>query len=254
VVVMAPSSPADCFETVLDAARIALQHMVPVLVLSDNYIANGAEPWQLPAVEDLKPIEINHPEALPGDETFQPFSRDERLVRPWALVGTPGLEHRIGGLEKEDVSGNISYGAENHGLMTDMRRRKVENLASSIPPVAVEGDPEGDLLVLGWGSTHGAITSAVENAQAAGTSVSAAYLRYLNPFPANLGEILSSFNKVLIPELNTGQLLMLIRSRYLVYARGLNKVRGQNFLIHEIEDAITGMLAGDWGERLIVAP
>jgi len=135
-----------------------------------------------------------------------------------------------------------------------MRRRKVENLASTIPPLEVEGGPEGDLLVLGWGSTHGAITSAVESARSAGKSVSAANLRYINPFPANLGEILSSFKKVLIPELNTGQLLLLIRSRYLVDARGLNKVRGQNFLIHEIEDAITGMLAGDWGERLIVAP
>jgi 2-oxoglutarate ferredoxin oxidoreductase subunit alpha len=254
MVIMAASSPADCFDTVLEATRIALQHMVPVLVLSDNYIANGAEPWRLPAVEDLKPIEIHHPAALTDGETFEPFTRDENLVRPWALLGTPGLEHRIGGLEKEDISGNISYSAENHGRMTKLRRRKVERLAHIIPPLKVEGDAQGDLLVLGWGSTHGAITSAVTTARAAGKRVSSVHLRHINPFAANLAEILASFDKILIPEMNCGQLLMLIRSRYLVDARGLTKVRGQNFLIHEIEDAITGMLAGDWGERLSVSP
>jgi len=264
VVIVAPRSPGDCFRTAIEAVRIATQHMVPVLLLSDGYIGNGAEPWRIPDPADLEKIELA---ALPsldgggdgdgdgeGNGKFRPYQRDENLVRPWAAPGQAGYEHRIGGLEKADGTGDVCYLPENHQQMTEIRRDKVARLAERLPALEVEGDSTGDLLVLGWGGTYGAITSAVASAGEKGARVSAAHLRYLNPMPKNLGEVLAGFEKVLIPELNTGQLRMLIRAKYLVDARGLNKVQGQPFLIGEIEQAIELMLSGDWGENEFLTP
>jgi len=249
LVVLAARSPADCFDTTVEAARIALQHMVPVVVLSDSYLANGAEPWRVPDPDDLDPIPITHPAATDERGDFEPYRRDERLVRPWAVPGTPGLEHRLGGLEKSDGKGDVSYTAENHQRMTELRVQKIERIAERIPPTTIEGRPDASLMVLGWGGTYGAITTAVQRAQQQGKSVSAVHLRHLNPLPADLGEILRGFGQVLIPELNTGQLRSLIRARYLVDARGLNKVQGRGFLVEELEQGIDLMLSGDWGDR-----
>jgi 2-oxoglutarate ferredoxin oxidoreductase subunit alpha len=246
-VVLAPQSPADCFDIALEAVRIALTSMSPVMILSDGYIANGAEPWRLPDVASLDPITVAHPAPIDDDEAdFQPYERDDNLARPWAIPGTKGLEHRIGGLEKANVTGNVSYDPDNHQLMTDLRRDKVARVAQSLPPIEVQGDAAGDLLVLGWGGTFGAITTAVENARSNGMRVSAAHLRYLNPMPSNLGEVVANYRHVLVPELNTGQLRMLIRAKYLVDARGLNKVQGRPFLVEEIERAIELLVGGGW--------
>ena len=245
LVVIAAQSPSDCFDMAIEAVRIATTHMVPVILMSDGYIANGAEPWRIPDPNKLKKIEIHHPQARPQTNEappYHPYERDDRLVRPWAIPGTEGLEHRLGGLEKENVTGNVSYSTENHQLMTDLRRRKVEKVADDIPLLKTEGPDHGDLLVLGWGGTYGAITTAAINMRAKGLSVSAAHLRYLNPMPKNLGDLIGQFKKVLIPELNTGQLRLLIRARFLVDAKGLNKVAGQPFLVNEIEQAIQAML------------
>ena len=236
VAVVAPSSPGDCFMMAIEAFRLAIQHMVPVLFLSDGYLANSSEPWRIPDLDDLPRIPVRF--ASEGD-SFKPYARDpETLARPWAPPGTPGLEHRIGGLEKSDIEGNVSYSAENHDKMVRFRAEKVARIANDIPDVEVVGDHEGELLVLGWGSTQGAILSAVQRARARGLSVSCAHLRYLNPFPPNLANVLSRFDKVLIPELNLGQLRMLIRSRYMVDAAGLNVVTGRPFKIHDIEQRI----------------
>ena len=251
VVVIAPQSPADCFDIAIEAARIALQHMVAVVILSDGYVANGAEPWRIPDPDTLDRIEVHH---ATEPETFEVYGRDENFVRPWAIPGTPGLEHRIGGLEKAHRSGNVSYDPDNHQAMTEFRRKKVEKVVDTIPPIEPHGDRSGELLVLGWGGTYGSIVTAVDRARAKGNSVSAAHLRYLNPMPGNLGDVLKRFKRVLIPELNTGQLRMLIRSRFLVDARGLNKVQGKPFLIEEIEQAIDLMLGGDWGAHESIAP
>jgi len=202
--VLACRSPADCFDVVLEAWRIAVRYMVPVIVLSDGYIANGAEPWRIPRFEDLPRIPVEHPGPSLDDEPFLPYLRDERLSRPWALPGTPGLEHRIGGLEKQQVTGNVSYDAENHEFMVKLRAQKVENIAMDIPLQEVYGPQAGELLVLSWGGTYGACVTAVEQCQAEGLSVAHAQLRYLNPFPANLGEVLENFDRVLIPEWNMG--------------------------------------------------
>jgi 2-oxoglutarate ferredoxin oxidoreductase subunit alpha len=245
LVVIAPQSPSDCFDIAIEAIRLATTHMVPVILLSDGYIANGAEPWRIPDPSTLQKFEIHHPAGFSRakeDPAFHPYERDEHLVRPWAIPGTEGLEHRIGGLEKENVTGAVAYGPENHQLMTDLRQQKVERVANDIPLLKTEGPDTGDLLVLGWGGTYGAITTAAINLRAKGMSVSSAHLRYLNPMPKNLGDVLKGFKKVLIPELNTGQLSFLIRSKYLVDAKGLNKVAGQPFLVDEIEQAITMML------------
>jgi 2-oxoglutarate/2-oxoacid ferredoxin oxidoreductase subunit alpha len=226
--VIAASTPSDCFDAVYEAVRIAVQHMTPVIFLSDGYIANGAEPWKFPRSADLSPIEVQFKTELQaGEEKFQPYLRDEKLVRPWAIPGTPGLEHRIGGLEKQDVTGNVSYDPENHQLMVKIREEKVARIADHIPPQRLDSGPEkGDLLVLGWGSTYGAIKSAAAELQRDGFAVAHAHLRYLRPFPANLGEIIRNFKTVLIPEINNGQLIKIIRDQFLVDAKGYHKIMG----------------------------
>jgi 2-oxoglutarate ferredoxin oxidoreductase subunit alpha len=230
--VLAAQSPADCFDIVLEATRIATRYMVPVIVLSDGYIANGSEPWLLPEVEDLPDLRIDfHTEV----EDFAPYSRDpETLARPWAVPGTPGLEHRLGGLEKHDVTGNVSYDPHNHEKMTRLRAEKVERIARTIPDVEVDGPPTGDLLILGWGSTYGAIAAAVNTGRDEGLSLSRVHLRHLNPFPPNLGEVLAGFKRVLIPEMNDGQLALLIRARFLVDVISFSKVQGKPFFRSEI--------------------
>jgi 2-oxoglutarate ferredoxin oxidoreductase subunit alpha len=239
--IVAPATPGDCFTMAIEAARIATTHMVPVIFLSDGYLANGAEPWRLPKVEDLPQFPVTF---RTDPEGFQPYKRDpETLARPWAIPGTPGLEHRIGGLETEDVTGNVSYDPKNHEFMIKVRAEKVERIANDIPDLEVVGDPEGgDLLVLGWGSTFGAIDQAVARVRSRGGKVSAAHLRYLNPFPSNLGDVLGKFQKVLVPEMNLGQLNLLLRARFLVDSVGLNKVQGQPFKINEIEKKIEELL------------
>ena len=226
--VVSASTPSDCFDAVYEAVRIAVQHMTPVIFLSDGYIANGAEPWKFPKSADLAPIEVKFKTELgPEETTFQPYLRDEKLVRPWAIPGTPGLEHRVGGLEKQNITGNVSYDPENHQLMVKIREEKVARIADHIAPQTLDSGPEkGDMLVLGWGSTYGAIKSAAAELQKEGYAVSHAHLRHLRPFPANLGEILRSFKHVLIPEINNGQLIRIIRDQYLVNAVGYNKVMG----------------------------
>ncbi|MCU0711187.1 MAG: 2-oxoacid:acceptor oxidoreductase subunit alpha [Pirellula sp.] len=237
--VLAAQSPADCFEIVQEAWMLATKLMLPVIVLSDGYIANGAEPWAIPNVADLSPIEIKHPQSSNNpDGAFRPYHRDELLARPWAIPGTPGLMHRVGGIEKEDGTGNISYDPENHQKMVNIRAQKVANAAKLLPPQKVIGPQSGELLVLSWGGTYGACLTATQQAQAEGRSVALAHIRYMNPFPSNLGEIISRYEKVLIPELNMGQLRMLIRNRYLVDAIGFNKVKGKPFAVSELTEKI----------------
>ncbi|MFQ5797177.1 MAG: 2-oxoacid:acceptor oxidoreductase subunit alpha [Bacteroidota bacterium] len=234
--VVAAASPADCFNMAFEAARIAIQYMTPVIFLSDGYIANGSEPWLIPDVDALPDIS---PKFRTDPEGFYPYVRNEKtLARPWAIPGTPGLEHRIGGLEKQHITGNVSYDPENHEFMVRLRAEKVERIANDIPLAEVGGDGEGDLLVVGWGGTYGAIRTAVTNKRAAGRSVSHLHLRYLNPFPRNLGEILYRFKNVLVPELNLGQLGKILRTKYLVPALTLSKVQGQPFAASEIERKI----------------
>jgi 2-oxoglutarate ferredoxin oxidoreductase subunit alpha len=242
--VVAASTPSDCFEAVYEAVRIAVQHMTPVIFLSDGYIANGAEPWRFPMSDDLKPIEVRFKKGLNSDEEkFQPYSRDEKLVRPWAVPGTKGLEHRIGGLEKEDITGNVSYDPENHQHMVKLRQEKVDRIADYIPLQTLDSGPEqGDVLVLGWGSTYGAIKSAVAELQAQGRAVSHAHLRYVRPFPKNLGSILHNFRQVLIPEINNGQLIKIIREQFLIDAKGYNKIKGTPITRSELVAAIGELL------------
>ncbi|MBL0882189.1 MAG: 2-oxoacid:acceptor oxidoreductase subunit alpha [Chitinophagaceae bacterium] len=242
--VIASSTPSDCFDVAYEAVRIAVQHMTPVILLSDGYIANGAEPWRFPTSADLKPIEITFKKGLSEDEEkFMPYKRDEKLVRPWAVPGTPGLEHRIGGLEKQDVTGNVNYEPENHQHMVNTRQAKVDKIADYIPLQTLDSGPEkGKVLVLGWGSTYGAIKSAVQELQAEGHAVSHAHIRYLRPFPKNLGEIIGNFEKILIPEINNGQLIKIIRDQYLVDAKGYNKVMGVPITKGELVDAVRKML------------
>ncbi len=226
--VVSASTPSDCFEAVFEAARIALQHMTPVMFLSDGYIANGAEPWMFPQSDDLPSINVAFKKGLDeGEERFKPYLRDEKLVRPWAVPGTKGLEHRIGGLEKQDITGNVSYDPDNHEHMVKTRQAKVDLIANYIPEQKIDtGAQKGKVLVLGWGSTYGAIKSAVMELMAEGHAVSHAHLRYMRPFPRNLGEILTSFDTVLIPEINNGQLIKIIRDVYFVDAKGYNKIKG----------------------------
>lgn len=242
--VIASSTPSDCFDVAYEAVRIAVQHMTPVILLSDGYIANGAEPWRFPTSADLKPIDISFKKGLAeGEEKFMPYKRDEKLVRPWAVPGTPGLEHRIGGLEKQDVTGNVNYEPENHQHMVNTRQAKVDKIADYIPLQTLDSGPEkGKVLVLGWGSTYGAIKSAVQELQADGHAVSHAHIRYLRPFPKNLEEIIGNFEKVLIPEINNGQLIKIIRDQYLVDAKGYNKVMGVPITKGELVDAVRKML------------
>ncbi len=236
--ILAPQSPADCFDIAIEAWSIATECMCPVIILSDGYIANGSEPWRIPKLAELPKITINHPEGADPDEPFMPYARDEYLARPWAIPGTPGLEHRVGGLEKEDVTGNVSYDPANHQHMTNTRAAKVKKIAARIPPQQVMGPEQGDLLVVSWGGTYGSCHTAVRRCQDAGHSVAHTHLRYLNPMPANLGDILKSYRKVLVPELNTGQLRMLLRAEYLVDCQGINKVQGKPFSVNELVVAI----------------
>ncbi|HLU53683.1 MAG TPA: 2-oxoacid:acceptor oxidoreductase subunit alpha [Acidimicrobiia bacterium] len=243
--VLAVASPSDAFDTAIEAARIALKYMTPVLLLSDNHIANGSEPWRLPDVEELPDISVPFATLANSEKGFLPYLRDfDTFSRPWAIPGTPGLEHRIGGLEKEANTGNVSYDPDNHQLMTDSRAWKVANIANDIPPVTVDqaGEEPGALLILGWGSTYGAIKAAVRRARNSGLSVDQAHLRHLNPFPANLGEVLGRYQRILIPELNSGHLLRLVRAEYLIPAVGLNKVAGEPFQVAEIESRINEIL------------
>ena len=226
--VLAAHSPSDCFETVIEACRIALRHIIPVIVLSDGYIANGAEPWKFPKADDIAPIDVSFKKQLAeGEDEFLPYQRDENLARPWVLPGTPGLAHRVGGLEKEDQTGNVSYNPANHEFMVKTRAARVEKIADFIPDLEVDMGPDnGELLVLGWGSTYGVIRSAVNIMLEEGHKVSHAHLRYLNPFPKNLPDIMNNFKQILIPEMNNGQLAKLIREKYLIEPAQYNKIQG----------------------------
>ncbi|HEX6044867.1 MAG TPA: 2-oxoacid:acceptor oxidoreductase subunit alpha, partial [Pyrinomonadaceae bacterium] len=231
-IVLAPATPADCFHMAIEAVRLAFRYMSPVFYLSDGYLANGAEPWAIPPIDQLPKIEVKfHTDPT----TFMPYARDEvTLARPFALPGTPGLEHRIGGIEKQHITGNVNYDPENHHLMVKLRQEKIDRAVQDIPLLEVTGEQTGKVLVLGWGSTFGSISSAVEKMQREGKSVSSAHLRYLNPFPRNLGEVLAGFETVIVPEMNLGQLCTMIRARYLVDAVPFSKVKGRPFQIREI--------------------
>jgi len=242
--VLASSSPADCFDVALEAFRIATEFMTPVVVLTDGYLGNGAEPWQIPEIESLPKFDIKHPTGPNEAGDFEPYRRNERLVRPWAIPGTPGLEHRIGGLEKADITGDVCYEPDNHERMVMVREQKIANIAETIPPLKILGEESGELLIVGWGSTYGAIRTAVERCQNKGMSVSSVHLRHLDPLPKDLGGILKRFKQVLVPEINRGQLVSRLRDRYLVDAQGYHKVQGAPFLIREVESKIEELLNG----------
>ena len=245
--VIASSTPSDCFEVAFEAARISVQHMTPVILLSDGYIANGSEPWKFPQSKDLPEIKVNFKKGLDeGEEKLMPYKRDEKLVRPWAIPGTPGLEHRIGGLEKQDGTGNVNYEPENHQHMVKTRQAKVDKIADHIPSQKLDSGPEkGKLLILGWGSTYGAIKSAVSELHLEGYSVAHAHIRYLRPFPKNLGDIIKNYDRVLIPEINNGQLIKIIRDVYFVDALGYNKIMGvpitKTELVMKVKELMGGM-------------
>jgi 2-oxoglutarate ferredoxin oxidoreductase subunit alpha len=231
-IVIAPATPADCFHMAIEAVRLAFKYMSPVFYLSDGYLANGAEPWAIPEIASLPKIEVKFAN---DPANFMPYSRDpETLARPYALPGTPGLEHRIGGIEKQHITGNVNYDPENHHLMVRLRQEKVDRVVNDIPLIEVAGEKTGKVLVLGWGSTYGSISTAVDRMQREGKSVSAAHLRHLNPFPKNLGEVLAGFETVIIPEMNLGQLCTMVRAKYLVDAVAFSKVKGRPFQIREI--------------------
>ncbi len=242
--VISASTPSDCFSAAYEAVRISVQHMTPVILLSDGYIANGAEPWKFPKAADLPEIEVKFKTELGHqEEKFQPYLRDEKLVRPWAIPGTAGLEHRIGGIEKQNITGNVSYDPDNHQLMVKIREEKVNKIADYIPEQKLDSGPEkGKLLVLGWGSTYGAIKSAVHELLQEGYEVAHAHLRYVRPFPKNLGEILNNYDQVLIPEINNGQLIKIIRDKYLIDARGYNKIMGVPITKGELIEVIKKMI------------
>jgi 2-oxoglutarate ferredoxin oxidoreductase subunit alpha len=231
-IVVAPATPADCFQMAIEAVRLAFKYMCPVFYLSDGYLANGAEPWAIPEVDELPKIDVQF---ATDPSTFMPYARyPETLARPFAIPGTPGLEHRIGGIEKQHITGNVNYDPENHHLMVKLRQEKIDRAANDVPLLEVNGPTSGKVLVLGWGSTYGSVSSAVEKLQREGKSVSSAHLRYLNPFPKNLGDILASFETVIVPEMNLGQLCTMIRAKYLVDAIPFSKVKGRPFQIREI--------------------
>lgn len=243
--IIAPQTPGDCFWAIQEALRMAVEFMTPVLLLSDGYIANGAEPWSVPKAADIKPIVANFITEFNAENEYLPYLRDENLVRPWAKPGTTGLEHRVGGLEKADVTGNVEYSPSNHQHMSDTRERKIQGIANFIPELEVDGPESGDLLVLSWGGTFGSVRTAVHQCQTDGQSVAHVHLRHLNPFPRNLQQIIGNFRKVLIPELNLGQLSMIIRSRFLVDAIPFNKIQGKPFKVREVANKIKEVLAGE---------
>jgi len=242
--IIASNSPSDCFDAAFEAVRIAIEHMTPVILLSDGYVANGAEPWRFPQTKDLKNIQVVFKKELAADEEkFLPYKRDEKLTRPWALPGTPGLEHRIGGIEKEDITGNISYDPDNHQHMVKTREAKVNAIADYIPLQTLESGPEkGDVLVLGWGSTKGSIKSAVSTLQTQGYSVAHAHIKYVRPFPKNLATLLANYKRILIPEINNGQLVKIIRDQFLVDAVAFNKIKGTPITSQELVEAIKALL------------
>lgn len=241
VPVIAAATPSDCFDMAFEAVRIAAQHMIPVFLLSDGYIANGAEPWCFPQSKNLPEIKIDFAKAT--EEKFMPYARDEKLSRPWAVPGTPGLEHRIGGLEKQHITGNISYDAHNHEFMVKLRQEKVDKIADDIPLQTIDNGPQkGDVLIIGWGSTYGAIKTAVGALLLEGKSVAHAHIRYLNPLPKNISELLKNYNKVIVAEMNNGQLIKILRDRFLVDAIGLNKIQGQPFTTNEIKTKLSEIL------------
>jgi len=245
LVIVAAQSPGDCFNMAYEACRIALEHMIPVFLLTDGYIANGSEPWMYPQSKDLQDIKVEFaPEKTNTDDKFMPYLRDEKLSRPWALPGTIGLEHRIGGLEKQNITGNISYDPNNHEEMVHLRQQKVENVANYIPLQTMDNGPEtGDLLILGWGGTYGALKTATSILRGEGLNVSHAHLRYISPFPSNLGEILKGFKTVVVPELNNGQLVKIIRDKYFIDAIPYNKIQGLPFMSTEVVNKIKEILA-----------
>ncbi len=237
---IAPATASDCFYMAIEAWRFAIKYRTPVIFLSDGYLGNGSEPWLVPDFDSLPKMEPNF---ASDPATFQPYARDpQTLARPWAIPGTPGLEHRIGGLEKADITGNVNYEAANHNKMVHLRAEKIERMVQDVPDIEVTGEESGGLLVMGWGSTYGVITTAVQRARAQGKRVSAAHIRYINPFPANLGDVLRRYDRVLMPEMNLGQMRLLLRGKYLVDVIGLNKVSGRPFTIAEIEAKITEMV------------
>jgi len=240
VAIVAPATASDCFHMAIEAFRIAVKYRTPVIFLSDGYLGMGSEPWLVP---DFTALPTMDPDFASDPQTFKPYARNpETLARPWAVPGTPGLEHRIGGLEKADITGNVSYDPANHDKMVRLRAAKIEKIVQDVPDLEVTGDESGGLLVLGWGSTYGVITTAVQRARTQGKKVSAAHLRYLNPLPANLGDVLERYDRVLMPEINLGQLRMLVRARYLVDVVGLNKVSGRPFTIAEVENKIAELV------------
>jgi 2-oxoglutarate ferredoxin oxidoreductase subunit alpha len=245
VAVLAAKTPRDCFYMAIEASRIALKYMTPVILLTDGYIANGTEPWRIPSVASLPKIDVKFRTEKEG---FYPYLRDENLARPWAIPGTPDLEHRIGGLEKANIYGTVNYDPDNHNKMIHLRAEKIKNIENDIPLLEVDGDQTGDLLVLGWGGTYGAIKEAVIKARSLGMNISQAHLQYVNPFPKNTGEVLRSFKQVLIPEINLGQLAKLLRSEYLVDTVQFNVVRGLPFRVSDILEKIKETLGGKNGK------
>ncbi len=242
VVVIAPSTPADCFTMALEAARIATKYMVPVIYLSDGYLANGSEPWKIPDPDKIPEIEVKF---RTNPDNFQPYKRNENLARPWAVPGTPGLEHRIGGLEKANITGDVSYDPENHEFMVRLRAQKVKNIENDIPELEVEGDKDAELLIVGWGSTYGSIREAVNRARGRGIKVAHAHFRYLNPFPKNTGDVLRKYKYVVCPEINLGQLAKLLRQEFLIDVEPFNKIQGLPFKSFEIESKIESILGGN---------
>ena len=235
--IIAARSPSDCFMTAIEAWQVAVKFMTPVIIMSDGYIANGAEPWRIPDVADLPEIKVDHPAGAVEGETFLPYKRNQDLARPWAVPGTPGLMHRVGGLEKQDETGNVSYDPDNHQKMVQTRAEKVARVADFVDPIEVEGSDSGTLLI-SWGGTYGACHTAMKQAVAEGLSVGHVHCRWISPFPANLGDVIAKYDRVLVAELNSGQLLTLLKSTYLVDAKGLNKVKGKPFQVSEVVDAL----------------
>ncbi|HEY6905860.1 MAG TPA: 2-oxoglutarate ferredoxin oxidoreductase subunit alpha, partial [Ignavibacteriaceae bacterium] len=242
VAVLAAQSPSDCFYMAIEASRIAIKYMTPVILLTDGYIANGSEPWKVPKSSELPSFEVKFRTEKEG---FAPYLRDSNLSRPWVKPGTPGMEHRIGGLEKANISGNVSYDPDNHDRMVKLREQKIQNIANDIPDLVVDGEKSGELLVLGWGGTYGAITESVIKVRKKGYKVSQAHLKYIYPFPKNTGKVLSNFKHILIPEINLGQLAKIIRSEFLLPVIQFNVVRGLPFRTSDIQDKIKEILGGN---------
>src|SRR4030065_895420 len=245
VCVIAARTPRDCFYMAIEATRIALKYMTPVILLTDGYLANGSEPWRVPQVNKLPDISVKF---RTDPEGFYPYLRDDNLARPWAIPGTPGLEHRIGGLEKAEVYGTVNYDPDNHDRMVKLRTEKVKRIVNDIPDLEIDGDDHGDLLVLGWGSTYGSIKDAVNKARKSGLRLSHAHLRYLSPMPKNTGQVLKNFKTILIPEINLGQLAHLIRSEFLIPVEQLNLVRGFPLKVNDILEKINSLLGGSNGK------